>query len=69
MEIKFSKIIKELREQQHLSQKDFALAIGTTQRKVSYWETAKIEPDLQSLWRIADFFDVTVDYLLGRVDI
>lgn len=69
MEIKFSKIIKELREQHHLTQNDFAVAIGTTQRKVSYWETAKIEPDLQSLWRIADFFDVTVDYLLGRKEI
>lgn len=69
MEIKFSKIIKELREQHHLTQNEFAVAICATQRKVSYWETAKIEPDLQSLWRIADFFDVTVDYLLGREEI
>ncbi|MDE6617809.1 MAG: helix-turn-helix domain-containing protein [Clostridiales bacterium] len=69
MEIKFSKIVKELREQHRLTQNDFATAIGTTQRKVSYWETSKIEPDLQSLWRIADYFDVTVDYLLGRVEI
>lgn len=69
MSIKFSKILKELREQQCLTQNDLATALNTTQRKVSYWESAKIEPDLESLWRIADFFDVTIDYLLGREDI
>ena len=34
--------------------------------KISYWKSGKIEPDLESLWRLADFFDVTIDELVGR---
>jgi transcriptional regulator with XRE-family HTH domain len=52
-----------------LTQNKLADILETTQRKISYWEQGKVEPDLYSLWKIADFFEVTVDYLLGRKDI
>lgn len=66
MQITFAKNIKELREHKNLSQQDLAIALSTTQRKVSYWENGKVEPDLAMLWLIADYFDVSIDYLIGR---
>lgn len=66
MNIKFAENLKTLRKQEKLSQTALADKLHTTQRKVSHWESGKIEPDLSSLWTIADFFDVTVDFLIGR---
>ena len=51
-----------------MQQKDLAQHLGTTQRKVSYWETGKVEPDLQTLWEISDIFDVSIDFLIGKKD-
>lgn len=66
MNIVFAKNLKELREERGLRQQDLATALSTTQRKISYWESGKIEPDLVSLWQLADFFDTTIDFLIGR---
>lgn len=55
-----------MRREADLKQEELAALIQVTQRKVSYWETGKIEPDLLSLWKLADFFDVSVDFLIGR---
>ena len=38
--------------------------LNTTQRKVSYWEQGKIEPDMDTLLKISELFDVSVDELL-----
>ena len=64
----FAERIRNLRSEMDLTQWQLADVLETTQRKVSYWESGKIEPDLCSLWKIADFFDVSVDYLLERTD-
>lgn len=66
MNIIFAQRIKALRREADLKQEELAALIQVTQRKVSYWETGKIEPDLLSLWKLADFFDVSVDFLIGR---
>lgn len=66
MEIKFAQNISELRKQNNLSQQDLAKALNTTQRKVSYWENGKVEPDLETLWLLSDYFDVSIDYLIGK---
>lgn len=68
MEILFAANVRALREEANLTQKELADRMGTTQRKVSYWESGKIEPDLASLWRPADLFCVSVDELIGRSD-
>ena len=67
-EILFAEKLKTLRREIDMTQNQLADVLETTQRKVSYWESGKIEPDLCSLWKIADFFDVSIDYLLGRKD-
>lgn len=69
MEIKFAEKIKTLRKEWDMTQNQLADALETTQRKISYWELGKVEPDLVSLWKIADFFDVSIDYLLGRKEV
>ena len=66
MNIQFSSILRTLRNDAGLKQEELASSLEVTQRKISYWETGKIEPDLSSLWKIADFFDVSIDFLIGR---
>lgn len=68
MNIRFSENLRSLREEAGLTQQDLADRLQTTQRKVSYWESGKVEPDLENLWRLADFFDTSVDDLIGRYD-
>ena len=58
--------LKELRENVGLSQYAFAERFGVSQSTVGNWEAGKREPNFETMQRIADFFGVTVDYLLGR---
>ena len=60
--------IKELREEKKLSQDDVAKAIGTNQRNIGRWEKNENEPTSGFLLKLADFFQCSVDYLLGRTD-
>ena len=66
MKNKFFLNIKNLRLQKGWKQEHLAELLKTTQRKVSYWESGKIEPDLDTLWEIADLFEISIDELLGR---
>ncbi len=66
MKITFAENLKMLRENSKLTQQQLADALHTTQRKVSYWESGKIEPDLENLWKICDYFDISIDELIGR---
>ena len=68
MKILFTDRLLQLRKEASLNQSQLAEALGTTQRKISYWETGKTEPDLASLLLIAEYFNVTTDYLLGKTD-
>ena len=61
--------IRELRESAgYKSQQSFADAFGIAQSTVGGWEAGKREPNYETTSRLADFFDVSVDYLLGRTD-
>lgn len=66
MRIKFAENLRSLREESKLTQQQLADALNTTQRKVSYWESGKIQPDLENLWKIFDFFNVSIDELVGK---
>ena len=61
-------IIKQLRQEQDITQEQLADALGITSRAVSQWETDRTAPDISQLPALANFFDVTTDRLLG-VDI
>lgn len=60
--------LKLLRKQKHMSQLSLAMKLNTTQMSISRYETGKRESDLKTLILIADFFDVSIDYLLERTD-
>ena len=59
-------IIKELRCERYLSQQKLAEAIGVSQKAIDYWERGINEPKASYVVRLADFFEVSTDYLLGR---
>jgi transcriptional regulator with XRE-family HTH domain len=62
----FHRILKELRKSRNLSQEDVAKALNTTITTISRYESGEREPDLEKLCLLADFFHVSLDYLLGR---
>ena len=61
--------IKDLREDRDLRQSDLAAATGIDQRTISNYETGKTSPDAYALIKLADFFDVSIDYLVGRTSL
>ena len=60
--------IKELRYAVKLRQVDVGKATGIDQKTLSNYETGKTHPDSYALIRLADFFNVSIDYLVGRSD-
>ena len=60
--------IRELRENMGLRQVDVANATGIDQKTLSNYETGKTNPDSYSLIQLADFFNVSIDYLVGRIN-
>lgn len=64
----FEARLKQLRENKGLSQYAFANKLGLSQSAVGNWESGKRIPDAEMLCAIADYFEVSVDYLLGRSD-
>ena len=60
--------LKELREESNLRQIDVANAIKTSQTNIGRWENEINEPCASFVIKLADFFGVTTDYLLGRTD-
>lgn len=61
--------IKELRRQQHITQLKLAMDLHMTQNTISRYENGEREPGISELIRIADYFHVSIDYLVGRTDI
>ena len=58
----------ELREEKNLSQSDIANAINTSRTNIGRWEKGTNEPSSSALIALADYFEVSIDYLLGRED-
>ena len=65
----FAEKLKRIRLKMNLTQKDVAKILGITRTAYANYEQGLREPDLLTLWKIADFFDVSVDYLLVRKDV
>ncbi|WKV09417.1 helix-turn-helix domain-containing protein [Thermoanaerobacterium sp. CMT5567-10] len=64
----FANRLKSLREEKKLSQEELSQLINISRSTLSMYEINKRQPDPETLQKIADFFDVSVDYLLGRTD-
>jgi repressor LexA len=60
--------IRQLRQNKGLTQQKLAEMLNTTNATISNYETGASTPDYETLQKIADIFNVTTDYLLGRTD-
>ncbi len=60
--------LKELRKKRKISQLKLAMDLNMNQNTISRYENREREADYETLIRFADYFGVTLDYLLGRTD-
>ena len=65
MELTLSKNIRTLRKERNLTQEQFAEVMGVTTGAVHKWESGLSVPELDLIVEMADFFDTSVDVLLG----
>jgi len=63
----FSNILRELRIKNKVTQQELAEAMGVTPTGVSYWESKKATPNYETLEKIANYFNVTTDVLMGKM--
>lgn len=63
----FSNILKYLRNREHLTQLELANKLGIAKSTISMYENGNREPDFDTLTCIADFFNVDMNFLLGKV--
>jgi len=59
-------VLKQLRKQKDYTQEEIAKKINISQRAYSYYETGRSTPDMNTLIKLADFFEVSLDVLTGR---
>ena len=64
----FKNRLKELRNEKNIYQKELAKNIGVTSSAIAMYETGKRSPDKDILDKLANHFDISVDYLLGRTN-
>ena len=60
--------LKALRKSRNISQLKLALDLNMNQNTISRYENREREADYETLVRFADYFDVSLDFLLGRTD-
>ena len=66
--IKFSERVRELRQEKGMKQREMADVLQIKLRSYQNYEGGERRPDYEGLDALADYFDVTTDYLLGRSD-
>lgn len=64
----FTQRLKHIRETKRLTQKEVAERLGIDYKKYNHYETGRNEPDLAMTVAIATFFNIPLDYLLGRTN-
>lgn len=64
--MRIGEIIKDLRMERNISQAFLAAQIGVSQKAIDYWERGVNEPKASYIVKLADYFDVSADFLLGR---
>ncbi len=64
----FSTQLRKIRKERKLTQKQLAIEIGASERGIQQYELGERKPAFDVLIALADFFDVSLDYLAGRSD-
>lgn len=60
--------LRKIRKEKGISQLKLALDLNTNQNTISRYETGEREPGINELIKIADYFNVSIDYLVGRTE-
>ena len=60
--------LKILRKERKVPQKKLSELLGLSLRGYQFYESEDIEPNIKTLIALADFYDVSIDYLVGRTD-
>jgi len=68
MENKIGKTISRLRSERGMNQRELASILGVSNGAIGMWETGKREPDLDMVSKIAAYFNVSVDFLIGNTE-
>ena len=61
--------LKQLRREYNISQQRLADAVNVSQPSINKYENHNIEPDIEVLTRLADYFNTSIDYIVGYTDI
>ncbi|NOV00190.1 helix-turn-helix domain-containing protein [Paenibacillus sp. LMG 31457] len=69
IKLKYGDRIALLREKRGLTQEELSNKIGISRASLSHYETSRREPDYETINKIATFFNVSIDYLLGRTNL
>ena len=64
--MRFARILQDLREDRDISRKDLALALNISVSTLGMYEQGRREPNIDMLIKMADYFDVSIDFLEGR---
>ena len=64
----FNDRLKQLRADKHITQKDIAEYLTISVRAYQHYETGSRYPDFHGVIKLADYFNVSIDYLVGRSD-
>lgn len=62
----FSEVLKELRLEKDVSQKALGKVLDISDRNIRFYESGEHRPDFEGLLLLADYFQVSLDYLVGR---
>ena len=65
-ELKIAENIRFFRKQEGLTQEELAARFGSRKTLISNYEIGRNTPDIETLWELADIFDITIDELVGR---
>ena len=64
----FSEVLRMLRTERKVSQKVLGEQLGISDRNIRFYESGEHRPDFEGLLLLADYFEVSLDYLVGRTD-
>ncbi len=61
----FAENLKSLRQEKNVGQNELARTLNLSNASISYWENCKQEPTASAIFKLAQYFGVSIDYLLG----
>ncbi|MBQ7370195.1 MAG: helix-turn-helix transcriptional regulator [Clostridia bacterium] len=67
--ISFKERLRELRHERNITQSELGKLVNTSKMAISHWEKGHSEPSISQLLSLSEYFEVSVDYLIGKTDI